>query len=123
MPEYADKDGHPLTREQWMRLSADERYARVAATCLTSASTTDAYEVSTLWFGINYGALGETLMYETIVFAPDGDILALHRYSTEPAARAGHDRAVADTAALLTDPVALALAWNDAVRVWTPVTL
>lgn len=93
MSGYFDRDGTPMTLEQWA--SVDRKKLRIAE------DTVDGYWVSTVWLGLNH-AFGEgpPLIFETMVFPQkDGEVTDwgeryADRYSTEEQALAGHSRIV-----------------------------
>lgn len=96
MSDYYDRDGTPLTLEQWA-----SGYGRTPDRRRVAEDTVDGYWVSTVWLGMNhrYGD-GPPLIFETMVFAaPDGEVtnwgdLYADRYSTEAEALAGHTSVV-----------------------------
>lgn len=64
---FWDRDGQPISREQWVGLRESAVYHRVA---LTTFGEPPLVSVSTVWIGIDYG-FGETerpLVFETMVF-------------------------------------------------------
>jgi hypothetical protein len=92
---YYDRDGQPLTFEQWIRCGIDKRVAL--------DDLPNGYRVSTVWLGLDhrFGDAGPPLIFESMVFVgdsstnDDGDDLDCWRYSTEAEARAGHELLVA----------------------------
>lgn len=83
---YYDKDGSPLTLEQWCEKYTEEN-KRIALTELPSGN-----RVSTIWLGLDhrYGE-GAPLIFETMVFPADSfSDLDADRYSTLAQAEAGH---------------------------------
>ena len=93
MSLYYDKQGNPITMEEWARLSSDMEYRRVAET------TGCGKWVSTVWLGLNHShGGGPPLIFETMVFDvdKDGEInwseIDADRYSTEEEALKGHER-------------------------------
>lgn len=87
MIDYYDRDGNPLTLEEWADLFQPD-YQIVAKTL------TEAGEVSTVWIGINHQwGPGPPLVFETMVFEEPGDPSSdneMRRYSTEEEALRGH---------------------------------
>lgn len=85
--DYYDKQGKPLTDEQYMDLlrTIGPDYKRVASTDIG-----DIW-LSTVWLGLDhqYGD-GEPLIFETMQF-DDGEAGDCERYSTIEEAQAGHD--------------------------------
>lgn len=73
---YFDKEGRPLSTEEWARLFEDNAYRRVAL----GTRDLDGVQVSTVWLGLNHRVgPGTPLIFET----------ALSRESWEPVA--GHE--------------------------------
>jgi hypothetical protein len=89
---YYDRQGRPISFEQWADLFNDPDYQRVACTILE-----DGIIVSTVWMGLDHGFGREGhLIFETMVFPKDASEDRLcHRYTTEAAAIADHDQIVA----------------------------
>jgi len=93
-----DRDGSPISVEEWSRLHNDRQYIRIGETTIGN------YVVSTVWLGIDHSwDKGRPVIFETMVFTssawtadrsdPDRDpLLELDcvRYSTEREARKGH---------------------------------
>ena len=95
-PFYYDRQGNPLTMEQWVTLfdtqQQREDYRRVGSTQVGQVW------VSTVWLGLNhsYGS-GPPLIFETMAFGPHSWAeLFVDRYSTEAEALAGHEKIVAE---------------------------
>lgn len=90
---WYDRDGQPITAEEWGRLRATYglAYMRVANTLLLDA------EVSTVWVGLDFRFTrpGPPLIFETLIFGSPLDGRCW-RYPNEVAALAGHDQAVED---------------------------
>jgi len=92
---YYDREGHQLPMMEWAKLFESEEdrasYKRVAATTLPNGRW-----VSTVWLGIDHSfGSGPPLIFETMVFPSEGGVLTeldCERYSTEDAAKAGHER-------------------------------
>lgn len=86
---YFDKEGQPISHDEWASLFQDMDYRVVAKDEVGTA------RVSTVWLGINhrYDDSGPPIIFETLVFegALDGE---MWRYETEQAALAGHMRVV-----------------------------
>jgi hypothetical protein len=78
---YLDRDGQPLTLQQWTQQLSDER---IAVTQLPSCI------VSTIWVGVD---VGDGLIFETVVLR-GGDVTDCERYATELEAVEGHLRCV-----------------------------
>jgi len=95
MPEYYwDRDGEPMSREEWVAKMGDEMYKRVALDTFA-----DGTFVSTVWLGLDHG-YGTTrpILWETMIFGPwvGEDEEYQWRYSSEMRARDAH-RKIVDT--------------------------
>ena len=93
---YYDRQGRPMSTEEWNRRFTDRDYQVVAQHWIRG------WKVSTIWLGLdhNFTRNGPPVIFETMVFPPgdDDDVRGeryMDRYSTEEAAHAGHDRAIA----------------------------
>jgi hypothetical protein len=89
---HFDKQGQPLTYEEYGALLTDSKYKRVAET------TCGAYWVSTVWLGSDhsFSTDAEPVIFETMVqHMGSGKWPYQERYCTEAEALAGHARAVA----------------------------
>jgi hypothetical protein len=97
---YYDRQGNPLTLEEWDALLGDYEYKRVASTEI------GPYWISTVWIGLdmNYTGHGPPIIFETMVFSksardadrddPDRELLLefdCERYATEEQALRGHE--------------------------------
>lgn len=92
-PLYFDREGKPITFRGWAERRSSDAAVRVASTLVGKVW------VSTVWLGMNHSFTGgPPLIFETMSFGDDDSEL-WDRYSTEPAALAGHDRVVAELAA------------------------
>jgi len=92
MTDYYDREGKPMTMDEWAKAYEGER--RIGKTDLP-----DGKMVSTVWLGMNHRwGDGPPLIFETMVFGPDE--LDCERYSTEAEAADGHRRMVEKWAAL-----------------------
>lgn len=105
---YYDRAGQPIDAERISQLLVDHEYRRVAET------TVGPYWVSTIWLGVDHGfpltgpgRPRKPVIFETMVFAPDGDApwadIDCRRYCTEDEARAGHEETVLLVRATLQD--------------------
>lgn len=85
-PKYFDRQGNPITFEQWPLKFEDEKYRTVARTSIAGVS------IETIWLGLNHRTgPGKPLIFETAVFpANGGPSLHCQRYETEAQAIAGH---------------------------------
>ena len=61
MPEFTDRDGKPMTLDEWSLQFGDEEYRRVDETWVNGQFYT--YHISTVWLGI------EGHLFETMVFS------------------------------------------------------
>ena len=94
---WYNKEGKPMDNDDSYclleRMLGDISYKRVDETILK-----DGKRVSTVWLGLdhNYGSKGPPLIFETMVFPPDGAYMELDmdRYSTLEEAQAGHNEMV-----------------------------
>lgn len=80
---YYDRDGEPITLEQWGGLVLDRDYPQIATHWVRD------WAISTVWLGMNLAMTGPPHIFQTMVLAPDGDT-RVERYSSEEEARAGH---------------------------------
>lgn len=98
-----DADGRPIlidtstdagffTWSEWFA-TADRQVAR---DCLGVEDGQPAFEVSTVFLGLEHGQdeAGAPLLYETLVFVEDGTTRDLRRYASREAAQVGHARIV-----------------------------
>lgn len=87
-PMYFDRQGKPISLEEWARRFMEER--TIAKTDLANGR-----HVLTVWLGLDHGfGRGPPVIFETMVFSVDKDDPAdqeCERYSTEAAARLGHE--------------------------------
>lgn len=89
---WYDREGSPLTDiDEVEKKLGDPSYRSVKRTNLKNG-----YWVSTVWLGLDHGYEGRKLIFETLVFPPDGLMVEVdgNRYSTEAEARTGHARLV-----------------------------
>jgi hypothetical protein len=91
MGDYYDRNGNPMTMEEWARTFEDfEDYRRVRFTEIPSVA-----RVSTVWLGLDHRfGDGPPLIFETMVFRDGWDGEYQQRYATEAEAIAGHQEAV-----------------------------
>jgi hypothetical protein len=91
---YYDRKGRPLDMEGWMPLFGDRDYCRVALDDLVLDGV--EVHVSTVWLGLDHSwGYGPPLFFETMIFGLKGELADYQeRYSSEDAARKGHERAV-----------------------------
>lgn len=92
---FYDRDGAPITSEQWSALLADEEYVRVASDDILTAGG-QALWVSTVWLGIDhgFGHTAQPLIFETMVFENGTADSFCERYATLEAAKTGHQALV-----------------------------
>jgi hypothetical protein len=84
MSLYFDRQGRPITMEQWVAGMGTDRH--VGLTDLGPLG-----QVSTVWLGLNHGwGAGPPLIFETMVFGGPLDEYQ-ERYATEEEASTGHD--------------------------------
>lgn len=91
-PIWFDRDGQPVSIQEWTDLRSSEEYIRVASTY----GPGERWWVSTVWIGIDMGfrRSGPPVIFETMVFGgPLTD--ECFRYATEAEAHAGHEVIVA----------------------------
>lgn len=83
---YYDKDGSPLTLEEWGIKHSNFEYKGIGNDYVGD------YRVSTVWLGMNHAYNDEApLIFETMVFLKDTfDDVWCQRYSTEQEAIQGH---------------------------------
>jgi hypothetical protein len=85
--EWFDRNGEPIgNMEDWAELLAQDTYKNLITTAVGDQT------VSTIWLGLNYGTMGDLLIFETMIF-PDLDCW---RYATEEEAIKGHHERVAE---------------------------
>lgn len=111
---YYNRDGIPITDDEFKQLFDDMRYRRVARTkVVDAAEPMKSYDVSTVWLGINHSLdyVGPPLIFETMVFTEGSDEDdACTRYPTEHLAREGHAAVVLTLSAEFTDAVVMDVA-------------
>lgn len=90
-PGYYDREGNPLSLNEWGEKMQDDEYRTVAKTELGNDVL-----VSTVWLGLdhNFWPGGAPLIFETMIFDHHGNPQYQDRYTTEVQAVAGHDQAV-----------------------------
>lgn len=109
---WYDKDGIPITIEEWGRLNADRDYSQIDRTkILDGVNPSSAFDVSTVWLGLDHGGgSGAPVIFETMVFAEGSSMdVECRRYCTEAEAVAGHVEMVAYVASELRDPIVMDL--------------
>lgn len=89
LDDLYDKDGTPLTREEFWTKHTDLAYKTVAVTQVGESS------VSTVWLGRNHAYTDDTppILFETMIFDGPHD-QDMWRYHTEAEAKAGHEQVV-----------------------------
>lgn len=90
MSDYYDKQGNPLTREEYFALldRIGPMYKLVGNTTIGDAL------VSTVWLGLDHSYdNGEPVIFESMIFGGDRDEYS-ERYSTLEEAQQGHLRLV-----------------------------
>lgn len=103
MMDWYDREGKPISIEEWGRLHEQYDYVRV------ELDHVGPYVVSTVWLGLDYRFVGDgpPIIFETMVFTntawnadpgdPDPEPLfdiECMRWSTEDEARRGHQELV-----------------------------
>lgn len=100
-PRHYDRLGVGISMREWVELMEDREYRRIGSTTIA-----ERWWVSTVWLGIDHmGAIfgGPPIIFETMVFDHGPDAVTSEeryrdyeqeRYSTEGAAREGHERMV-----------------------------
>lgn len=87
MLNYYDRQGNPISMEDWSELLNDDKYQRVVK------DTIGDVEVSTVWLGLNHAYDGNSIhIFETMIFGHDTEFC--HRYATEEEAIRGHLKCV-----------------------------
>lgn len=92
MDYYWDRNGEPMSREDWMTKMSDDMYKRVALTTFP-----DGTFVSTVWLGLDHGfGSRKPVLWESMVFGPQVDSEQDYqwRYTSEERALAGHQAIV-----------------------------
>ena len=88
MVRYYDKEGKPLTLEQWSQLFEFTKYRVIAS------DNVNNLWVSTVWLGLDHRHFGDgpPLIFETMIFNTDdfNDVVEMDRYSTLEEAVKGH---------------------------------
>ena len=94
-PVYYDRQGKPMTRQQWAEKFEDEDYRHIARDVIgpeEPLGPAPLITVSTFWLGLNHDwRSDEPLIYETIIVGGRHDAIGM-RYATETQAREGHPR-------------------------------
>ena len=89
MSEYYDRQGSPITMNQWAAMFKDWDVKNVAQSDVGVSG--DTVHVSTVWLGMNHQWMpdGRPLIFETLV---QGGSLSqeMDRYATEAEALTGH---------------------------------
>ena len=96
-PLYYDRQGQPMTMQQWAEKFEDENYTHIARDVIGPDEPLDPaplITVSTFWRGVNHDLRhDEPLIYETLIIGGGYDATSM-RYATEKQAREGHRRVV-----------------------------
>ena len=91
---YFDRDGNPMTMEEWAKTFGDREYKVVKQTAVGDK------RISTVWLGLDHNYFDEgdgPIIFETMVFPEEGyDDLYMERYKTEEEAIAGHNHVHAE---------------------------
>lgn len=83
-----NRQGEPITADEWSDLISDYQYRLVALTTIGNVS------VATIWVGIEPGNLGGPMIFETRITGGQWERHEVERYETEPEALEGHALAV-----------------------------
>ena len=96
-PIYYDRQGKPMTLQQWAEKFEDAHYRHVARDVIGPDEPLDPaplITVMTSWLGLNHDwRSDEPLIFETIVIGGEHDATGIW-YTAETQAREGHRRAV-----------------------------
>lgn len=107
MIAYYDRDGEEIDSLTWIRL-IQSPYQHVALASIVDLSAPEsAYEVSTVWLGMDHGFLdtGPPIIFETMIFG-EGDLdTTCRRYATEEQALHGHQQMIDIVRAAMIDPL------------------
>ena len=88
MSDFYDRQGNPMTLNEWGRKHQDKDYKILGSTMVGDEL------VSTVWLGMDHGwGEGAPVIFETMIFHGPHDQWQ-DRYTTEEAALAGHKRVV-----------------------------
>lgn len=90
--KFVDRNGGPITIEEFMEKMADEEYRCVELTVIEKGS--EVCNVSTVWLGVDHSlGGGNPVLFETMIFG--GSHAGFERrYETEIEALSGHAEAV-----------------------------
>jgi hypothetical protein len=96
-PIYYDRQGKPMTVQQWAEKFEDAHYRHVARDVIGPDEPLDPaplITVMTFWLGLNHDwRSDEPLIFETLVIGGEHDATGIW-YTAETQAREGHRRAV-----------------------------
>ena len=96
-PIYYDRQGKPMTLQQWAEKFEDAHYRHVAREVIGPDEPLDPaplITVMTFWLGLNHDwRSDEPLIFETLVIGGEHDATGIW-YTAETQAREGHRRAV-----------------------------
>jgi hypothetical protein len=94
---YYDRQGAPMTRQEWARRFDDEDYRHVARDVIgpdEPLDPTPLITVSTFWLGFNQDWRSSApLIYQTIIIGGQHDATGMW-HATESQARQGHRRVI-----------------------------
>lgn len=80
-----DRQGQPISEDEYFRLRQDMEYRRIAADFLP-----DGRWLSTVWSGSDYGIDDQPRIFETMLFGQKDTDFGPWHYATEEQAKAGH---------------------------------
>jgi hypothetical protein len=103
---YFDRQGKPMTQDEWVAKWRDMEYRRIAEDKILGVGW-----VSTVWLGLDHGPPGRPMIFETIFFPQTlaqqlaevvnggfgytlGEAMVERRYATEVEALEGHVKLV-----------------------------
>jgi hypothetical protein len=107
--DYYNRAGIRIDESQWAALIGDTKYKRIArtTTIFGAADPTTAFDVSTVWLGLDHSFGASPLIFETMVFGDDEMDLDCRRYATETESRKGHTEMVVAVAATVDNPIVM----------------
>ncbi len=116
MLRFFDKQGRPISSEQWSDYLCDPDYQIINQTCGCGKM------VSTVWLGLDHShGTGKPVIFETMVFGSNGpgDELDCVRYSSLEEAVAGHERLAKEHALVLDQIVSAIERVDNTITVWS----
>lgn len=90
MPDYFNKQGDPITMQEYVSLEEIEGYKQVAYDELDNGT-----HISTVWLGFDHGyGPGGPIIFETLVANSEWEEQEMYRYCTEEEALKHHKHLV-----------------------------